>query len=121
MDQPPREGALTFSEAGVTGVPGVTGRLVDADATRAAIVEVLRSGRGGIVPLIVEERRPVVTTVDAAVAKASALLGHPITLVLESGGDVRRSAIDRATLRAWLKLSPAPGAGRRARSGRAGG
>jgi vancomycin resistance protein YoaR len=110
VDQPPREGALTFSDAGVTGVTGVPGRLVDVDATRAAIIEVLRNGKGGIVPLIVEERRPAVTAVDAAVAKASALLGHPITLVLESGGDVRRSAVDRATLRAWLKLSPAPGA-----------
>jgi vancomycin resistance protein YoaR len=111
VDQPPREGALTFADAGVTGISGAPGRLVDVDATRAAVLAVVRSGKGGIVPLVVEERQPAVTSVEAAVAQANALLSHPITLVLESAGDARRSTIDRATLRAWLKLSPAPGAG----------
>ncbi len=109
VDQPPREGTLTFSDAGVTGVPGAAGRLMDLEATRAAVLTMLRSDHGGIVPLVVEERQPVVTTVAAAVAQANALLSHPIVLSLEGAADAQRSTIERATLRAWLRLSPAPG------------
>ncbi len=109
LDQPPREGSLNFSEATVTGTPGATGRVVDLDAARLALLDLLGKGKGGVVPLIVEERRPAVTSVDAAVAKANALLDRSITLAAEGVDSTQRSTVDRAMLRSWLKLSAIPG------------
>lgn len=108
VDQPPREAALIFTETGVSGVAGAAGRLMDVEATQAAVLQVLRSGKGGIVPLVVEERQPVVVSVEVAVAQANALLSHPVTLVLEGGGEVQRVAVEPGLLRSWLKLSLAP-------------
>jgi vancomycin resistance protein YoaR len=109
VDQPPREGALNFAEATITGTPGATGRVVDLDAMRAVLLELLSQGKGGLVPLTVEQRQPAVTSVDAAVAKANALLDRAITLTAEGADSTQRSAIDRAMLRSWLKLSAIPG------------
>ncbi len=108
VDQPPREAALIFTETGVSGVAGAAGRLMDVEATRDAALQVLHSGKGGIVPLVVEERQPVVTSVELAVAQANALLSHPVTLVLEGAGEVQHAAVEPGQLRSWLKLSLAP-------------
>ena len=110
VDQPPREAALILTDAGVSGVAGAAGRWVDVEATRTAILALLRNGQGGVVSLVVEERQPAATSIEAAVAQANALLSHPITLLLEADGVAQRATVDRALLRAWLQLAPAAGA-----------
>jgi vancomycin resistance protein YoaR len=109
IDQPPREGALTVAGGTVTGVSGAAGRLMNVDATRALVLDLVHEGKGGVVPLVVEERQPAVTSVDVAVAKASALLRRPVTLVLTVITGTQYSTLDQTTLQSWLKLSPAPG------------
>ena len=109
VDLPPREGALIISGLEVSGTPGQPGRLVDQDKTRAAITPLLRSGTGGTVDLVVEERLPAVMSVDAAVAEAQALLSKSLTLVADGADGMQRFAIDPATLRGWLSLTPVPG------------
>ena len=108
VDLPPHEGKLTIVGLDVSGTPGQPGRRVNLDATRAALTSLLRAGEGGAVSLVVEERQPVVNSVDKAVALATALLGKPLTLIVESVEGVQRFAVDRATLRQWLAFSPTP-------------
>jgi vancomycin resistance protein YoaR len=109
VDQPPREGALNLNDAVVTGAPGASGRIVDLDATRAALLDMLSAGQGGAVTLPVEERRPAIIAVDAAVAKANALLDHSLELVAVGAEGVQRFTVDRGILRTWLRLSAMPG------------
>jgi len=106
VDQPPSEGALTITGLEVRGVAGSPGRLVDLDATRAALNAVLRAGQGGTIPLVVQERQPSVASVESAAAVATALLGQPLTLTAPTADTVYRFAVDRATLRRWLRLTP---------------
>ncbi len=106
IDQPPREGALNTTGANVTGTPGADGWLLDQDSARANVLDLLRSGKGGVVSLVTEQRQPAITSVDAAVAKANVLLGQSVTLVAEGAGGIHRSAVDRSMLRSWLRLSP---------------
>ncbi len=106
IDQPPREGTLNTAGATVTGTPGAAGWLLDQDAARAKVQDLLRSGKGGVVTLVTEQRQPAVAAVDAAVAKANMLLGHSVILVTEGISGTQRSAIDRSMLRSWLKLAP---------------
>ena len=109
VNLPPREGTLIISGLEVSGTPGQPGRLVDQNKTRAAITSLLRSGAGGTVDLVVEERQPAVMSVDAAVAEAQALLKKSLTLVAEGIDGTQRFAIDPATLRGWLSFAPVPG------------
>lgn len=109
VDQPPQEGTLNLDGPQVTGTPGATGRVVDVDATRAALFELLRSGQGGEVALVVVTRQPVVTSVEAAVSQANALLSRSLNLVAEGVDGAQRTSVERAMLRTWLRFSPAPG------------
>ena len=109
VDLPPREGRLIISGLEVSGTSGQPGRLVAQDKTRAAIIPLLRSGTGGTVDLVVEERLPAVMSVDAAIAEAQVLLSKSLTLVADGAEGPQRFAIDPATLRSWLALIPVPG------------
>jgi vancomycin resistance protein YoaR len=107
VDVPPREGALTISGLEVTGTPGHPGLGVDLATTRAALIERLRAGKGGEVELAVHERQPAVVSVDAAVAKADALLSQALILASDGLQGKQRFAVDPVTLRDWLTFSPA--------------
>lgn len=108
VDLPPREGALLISGLEVSGTPGQAGRLVNVPATRNALLDLIRAGVSGAVDLVVDERQPAVLAVDAAVAKASALLGRSFTLAAEGVDGVRSFAIDPVLLSQWLELAPRP-------------
>jgi len=106
VDQPPQEATLTISGLDVTGTSGRSGRQVDVDATRAALIVLLHGGQGGAADLVVTERPPAVTSVEDAVARAIALLGEPLMLIAEGVDGPQRFAVDRAMLREWLAFSP---------------
>jgi len=109
VDQAPREGALSITEAGAVAVAGAPGRTVDLEATRAAVLSLLSSRRGGVVSLPVEERLPAVMSAEAAAAKANAVLSHPLTVAIQTGEEVTSRAVGRDALRTWLRLVPRPG------------
>lgn len=108
VDVPPVEGGLQISGLEVSAVPGRVGRQVNLDATRAALIQVARAGRGGEVPLVVEERRPAVISAEQAAAEATALLGRSLILVATGLEGRLRFAVDRAILRQWLRLATKP-------------
>ena len=106
VDVPPREGSLTISGLDVIATPGQAGRLVNLDATRARLLPLVRRGGGGTIELAVEDRQPVVVSVDAAAAQARTLLARPVTL-LALGAETRQIfEVDRPTLRSWLIFAP---------------
>lgn len=110
VDLPPQEGALRIAGLEVTGTPGRPGRLVDVAATHAALAELLRAGRGGVVELVVQERQPAILAVDAAVARATTLVNSSLLVVANGLDGIQRFAVDQATLRSWLTLTPVIGA-----------
>ena len=108
IDLAPREGSLTISGLDVIAVPGQSGRQVDVEETRQALLAAARAGQGGGVPLLVQDRQPVVTSVADAAAQVSALLSQPLALVAKGSDGTQRFAVDRPTLRQWLQLTTAP-------------
>ena len=108
VDLPPQEGSLSIAGLEVAGTPGRPGRLVDVTATRALLTAWVRSGQGGELDLVVQERLPAVLAVDAAVAKATTLLNSSLLLVANGLDGAQRFAVDQATLRGWLTLTPLP-------------
>jgi vancomycin resistance protein YoaR len=113
IDMVPREGSLTVSGLDVIAVPGQPGRQVDIQETQAALLAAAHSGQGGGVALLVQDRQPIVTSVDSAAAQVTALLSQPLILVAQGSEITQRFAVDRPTLRQWLQLATAPdGAGR---------
>jgi vancomycin resistance protein YoaR len=106
VDLAPQEGSLTVSGLDVITTDGKPGRQVDMEVSRAALLAAARAGRGGTVALAVAERLPVVTSVDDAANRARALLSQPLTLVAQGTGAAQRFAVDQATLRQWLQLTP---------------
>jgi vancomycin resistance protein YoaR len=105
IDVPPREGTLTIAGLEVRGNNGYPGRRLDVETTRAALVDLLRAGKGGSLELAIEERLPVVASVDAAMSRATALLSRPLIVVTEGLDGTQHFAVDRATLRDWLTFS----------------
>ena len=108
VDLAPREGTLTISGLDVVAAPGQAGRQVDLDTTRAALWRAARSGEGGTVALVVDERQPVISSVAAAEVKARNLLSQPLTLIAQGADATQRFAVDRAALRQWLKIAAVP-------------
>jgi vancomycin resistance protein YoaR len=106
VDLAPQEASLTVSGLDVITTTGRSGRQVDLDASRAALLAAAQAGRGGTVELPVAERQPVVTSVDDAANRARTLLSQPLTLVAQGAGAAQRFAVDRATLRQWLQIAP---------------
>jgi len=106
VNEAPEEGLLTISGLDVIATPGRAGRMMDIDSTRAALLAAVRAGNGGDVDLVVRQMPPLVTSVDQAAAKATALLSQPLTLSVASQGDTQHFAVDRATLRQWLQITP---------------
>ncbi len=107
INQAPQEGLLTISGLDVIATPGRAGRMVDIDTTRAALLATVRAGSGGSVDVAVSQLPPMVSSVDQAAASAKALLSQPLTLVVAGQGGTQHFAVDRATLRQWLQITPA--------------
>lgn len=106
VDLPSQEGRLTIAGLEVYGLPGRIGRQVDVHATRAALIERVRTQMGGSVALSVDELKPQVIKVDAAVAQARALLSRALLLVVSTAEGEYRFAVDRARLTGWLSIAP---------------
>lgn len=107
----PVEGTLSIAGLEVSGTPGRMGRSVDMEATHNVLATAVRRGLGGSVDLVVQEHRPAVMDVEAAVTKARAVLGHSFILVAETAEGLQRFSADAAKVRQWLTLTPVSGPG----------
>ena len=108
VDVPPREAQLIVTDLAVSGTPGQTGRLLDVDATRSALIELIHAGKGGTVDLVVRERPPALPSVDVAVTQATALLDRSLTVTVAESAGGYQFAVDPRTLRQWLAFRPQP-------------
>jgi vancomycin resistance protein YoaR len=102
----PIEGKLSIDGLQVTGTPGSLGRVMDVEATRAALAQAVRSGAGNAIDVPWQEVRPAVLSVDAAIAKAKTVLGRSIVLTADTLNGPQRFSADPARVRGWFTLTP---------------
>ncbi len=102
----PVEGKLTIDGLQVTGTPGRLGRVMDIEGTRTALAQAVRGGRGEVVDVPWQERRPAILSVDAAVAKAKTVLGRSVVLKADTLSGPQLFSADAARVRGWLTLTP---------------
>jgi vancomycin resistance protein YoaR len=92
IDQPMVEASLSLQGTNVVANPGQVGRLLDVDATLAALSSQLRSFRDGEVKLVIAEKQPEIMDVSAQADLARRILSEPLRLTLPqeaaSDGDV---------------------------------
>lgn len=106
VDLAPVDGAITITDTDVTGTPGRLGRAMDAASTRTRLAELVQQGRGGVIEIPWQERRPNVMSVEPALVKARAMLGRSLALNAETLDGPKQYAADAATVRQWLTLTP---------------
>jgi vancomycin resistance protein YoaR len=102
----PQEGSFAIEGRQVTGMPGRLGRKMDMNAARTLLFERVRTGQGGDAPLVVSELRPVVLSVDAAVANAQATLNRALEIRGETVDGPQTYAVGPEQLNQWIKLTP---------------
>ncbi len=108
VNTPLRNASLRLSDdLRVEVIPGQTGREVDVEATRLALVERISAMTGGEVPLAVQESQPLLMDVSAAQAQVERILSAPVILTGPDGGSW---TIEPKTLAEWLILRPIVGA-----------
>ncbi|HSR31861.1 MAG TPA: VanW family protein [Anaerolineae bacterium] len=104
VNKPLRDATLALSDdLNVSIIPGQSGRKVDEEATRQALVQRIAEMGGGEVELIIRESEPVLTDLSAVQSQVQRILSGPITL---TAPDQEVWTIDPATLAAWLILRP---------------
>jgi vancomycin resistance protein YoaR len=106
VDLAPVEGALTITETDVTGTPGRLGRAMDTETTRRELAKLVQVGKGGVIDVLWQERRPSVMSVEPALVKAKAMLGRSVVLNAETLDGPKQYAADAASVRKWLTLTP---------------
>ncbi len=85
INQPVIEPRLTIQGTEVMIQQGQIGRMVDVPATLALLQAQVKTLSNGIVPLVIDETRPVVEDVSAQAALARQILSAPLTLRLPEG------------------------------------
>ena len=88
-------------------IAGQTGREVDVEATRQALVDQISAMTGGEVPLVIRESQPLLMDVSAAQTQVERVLSGPVILTGPDGGSW---TIEPRTLAEWLILRPVAGA-----------
>ncbi len=107
VNQPLRNATLLLGEdLSVAVVPGQSGREVDVEATRQALVQRLAEMGGGEVELVLRESEPLLTDLSATQAQVQRILSGPVTL---TAPDLELRTIEPSTLATWLILRPATG------------
>ena len=82
VNRPVVEASLRIEETNVVAQPGQSGRLVDVDATLAALSAHLQSFRDAEIPLSVREEAPVIADVSSQADAARRILSQPLQMVV---------------------------------------
>ncbi len=108
VNRPLRNASLQIEAGqGVAVIPGQTGREVDEEATRQALLERMEKLTGGEVALVVRESVPPLVDLEATRSQVERILSAPIVLTAP-GSDPW--VVEPATLAEWLVLRPATSA-----------
>jgi vancomycin resistance protein YoaR len=104
VNQPLRNATLVLGDdLSVQVIAGQSGREVDEEATREALVQRIQEIGGGEVELIVRETEPLLTDLSMVQAQVQRILSGPVTLIAPDQGSW---TIEPATLAGWLILRP---------------
>ncbi len=108
IDQPVVETDLHLNGTEVVYIQGQTGRLLNVDATLAALINKLSTFQSGDIQLVVEEQSPVMAEASAQAASLREILSAPLTLHIDNpqAGDPGPWTIDPASLAGMLSLVP---------------
>lgn len=106
IDKPVIEANLGVQGTEVIVRSGETGRTLDIDASLAAITDQVTSLQDGLVPLVINETRPVILNVDEQADIARQILSQPLTLTLPAGmeADGAPFVLEPATLAGMLSI-----------------
>ena len=104
INQPIREASLAIQGSEVVVNQGQTGRVLDIQASLAAITSQIELMQDGMVPLVVSESAPVIMDASQQAELTRTILSQPLTLTLPEGssGDKTSWQLDPATLAQML-------------------
>ena len=104
INQPLREASLSISGTEVTVNNGQPGRVLDIQASLAAITRQIESMQDGVVPLVVIEASPVILDASTQGELARGILSQPLVLSLPEGigGQSKTWQMDPAELAKFL-------------------
>lgn len=88
IDDPAREATITVQGTDVIVTDGHVGRKVDIYATLESVTNQLRSFQDGIVPLQVDEIKPLVLDAGSQAEQARMILSQPLALLMPEGQTV---------------------------------
>jgi len=101
IDQPVIEASITVEGTQVHAVTGQIGRVVDIQATLAALEPSVHLMHDALLPLTISEQTPRVLDAAPAAARVQALLNQPLRLTAESVDDL---VIEPAVLAGMLQF-----------------
>jgi vancomycin resistance protein YoaR len=103
IDQPPVEAEIRLQDGRVEATPGSVGRVLDIDATLAALEPAFAQQQDVGLALPVSEIRPQILDAEADAARARTLLSRPLVLKADDAGPW---AIQPPELAALLQFTP---------------
>jgi vancomycin resistance protein YoaR len=103
IDQPPVEAEIRLQDGQVEATPGRVGRVLDLDATLAALEPAFAQQQDVGLALPVSEIRPQILDAEADAARARTLLSRPLVLKADDAGPW---AIQPSELAAMLEFAP---------------
>lgn len=104
VDRPLRNATIQVDDAlQVVVTAGQSGRTVDQEASRQAVLQRMAAMTGGEVLLVVRESEPLLADVSVAQAEAQRIVSAPITLTAPG---YAAWAIEPKVLAGWLVLQP---------------
>jgi len=108
VDRPMLEATLSVQDVDVIYTAGQVGRQVDLEATMQPLETNLSSMTDGLLPLVINESRPVILDVDAAANQVRYILQEPLVLSVPDAekGDPGPWEIDPQTLAKMVVIEP---------------
>lgn len=93
IDDPAREATIAVQGTDVAVTDGHVGRRVDIYATLGSITNQLHSFQDGIVPLQVDEIRPLILDAGSQAEQARIILSQPLTLLMPEGQNAENNLL----------------------------
>ena len=94
INQPIREASISLNGTEVVVQNGQSGRVLDVQASLAAITDQVLLMTDGVVPLVIRQADPLILNADAQAELARAVLSQPLTLILPAGPDGQTTSLE---------------------------
>lgn len=114
INQPVREAGISIEGTQVLVQNGQSGRVLDVQATLAAITQQIQLMQDGTVPLMIRQSDPVILSAEAEGELARAALNEPLTLILPADASGQATSVqiqpaDLAPLLTFAKVENGSG------------